>query len=50
MLYKVQTWNDQTKSTHYHEVVDAIDAEDAEQYIKSLYPTEKILAIILYDR
>ena len=45
-MYQVQTWNKRTNATAYHDVPDAIDAYDAEQIIKHMYPEEKVLAII----
>jgi len=41
--YTVITWNDDLHQTQYHDVMDAIDHEDAEQVIKDLYPNETIL-------
>lgn len=46
-MYQVQTWNKRTNATVYHDVPDAIDAYDAEQIIKHMYPEEKVLAIII---
>ena len=43
MTYKVVTWDEQHKCTRYHEVVDAIDHEDAEQVVKDLHPEQKVL-------
>jgi len=45
-MYQVQTWDDENKCTRYHDVTDGISVEDAEEYIKHLYPNEKLLAII----
>ena len=47
-MYSVETWDEQLHCTRYHDVTDAIDYEDAEQYIKHLYPCEKVLAVIRY--
>ena len=47
-MFKVETWNEQTKCVCYHEVVDAIDYEDAEQVVTGLHPEQKILAVIKY--
>ena len=44
--YTVETWDDTYKCVRYHEVVDAIDYEDAEQVVKGLYPQERILGTI----
>ena len=43
MVYNVITWDEQHKCTRYHEVVDAIDHEDAEQVVKDLHPEQKVL-------
>jgi len=43
MTYQVITWDEQYKCTRYHQVVDAIDYEDAEQVIKHLHPEQRIL-------
>lgn len=45
-MYQVQTWDDKNKCTRYHDVTDAIDYNDAEDYIRHLYPEERVLAII----
>ena len=42
-MYKVVTWDEENKCTRYHDVVDAIDHEDAEQVIKHLHPEQKVL-------
>lgn len=47
-MYTVETWNCQDHCTRYHEVTDAIDYDDAECYIKHLYPSEQVIAIIRY--
>lgn len=45
MTYKVVTWDDQHHCTRYHEVVDAIDYEDAEDVVKHLHPEQKVLGV-----
>lgn len=47
-MYSVETWDEQFHCTRYHDVTDAIDYEDAEQYIRHLYPNERVLAVIRY--
>jgi hypothetical protein len=46
MVFKVQTWDEQNQCTRYHEVVDAIDFDDAESVIQGLHPEQKVLAVI----
>ena len=46
MTYSVQTWDEQHKCTRYHEVVDAIDYEDAAQVISGLHPDQKVLSVV----
>jgi len=43
MIYQVITWDEQHNCTRYHEVVDAIDYDDAEQVIKHQFPYERLL-------
>lgn len=45
MTYKVVTWDDTNKCTHYREVADAIDCDDATQVVKGMYPNEKVLGV-----
>jgi len=45
MTYKVITWNEENKCTHYREVVDAIDCDDAQQVVQGMYPNEKVLGV-----
>ncbi len=45
MTYKVVTWDDTNKCTHYREVVDAIDCDDATQVVQGMYPNEKVLGV-----
>lgn len=47
-MYTVQTWDENHKCSRYHDVTDAIDYDDAEGYIKHMYPYEKVIAIIKY--
>ena len=42
MTYKVVTWDSQHNCTRYHEVVDAIDYDDAEDVVKHLHPEQKV--------
>ena len=44
-MYKVITWDEQNKCTHYREVVDAIDCDDATQVVQGMYPNEKVLGV-----
>ena len=46
-MYSVETWDEQLHCTRYHDVTDAIDYE-AEDYIKHMYPNERVLAVIRY--
>ena len=43
MVYTVITWDQQHNCTRYHEVVDAIDYDDAEDVVKHLHPEQKVL-------
>ena len=45
MTYNVITWDEEHHCTRYHEVVDAIDYEDAEDVVKGLHPTQKVLGV-----
>lgn len=45
-IYSVQTWDEEHNCTRYHEVIDAIDYEDAEQVIRHLHPEQKCLAVV----
>lgn len=42
-MYTVITWDEEHHCTRYHEVVDAIDYDDAEQVIKHQFPYERLL-------
>jgi hypothetical protein len=44
-MFTVITWDEQTKKTHYHELMDAIDFDDAEHVIKEQYPDHKLLSV-----
>jgi len=44
-MYTVQTWDDQHKCVRYHSVVDAIDYEDAAQYVQDLNPEQNVIAV-----
>lgn len=46
MTYSVETWDDDHHCVRYHEIVHAIDYEDAEQIVKDLHPDQKILSVI----
>ena len=45
-MFVVQTWDEQHNCSKFHDVVDAIDYEDAEQVVKGLHPEQKILSVI----
>ena len=47
MVYTVITWDHEHNCTRYHEVVDAIDYDDAEDVIKGLHPEQKVLGVTL---
>lgn len=47
-MYSVQTWDEQNKMVRYRDVTDAIDYEDASDYITHLYPNEKVIAVVRY--
>ena len=47
-MYSVQTWDEDNKQVRYRDVTDAIDYEDAEDYITHLYPNEKVIAVVRY--
>ena len=44
-MYTVITYDNELHCTRYHEVVDAIDYDDAEQVVKGLYPNERLMGI-----
>ena len=44
-MFTVITWDEQTKKTYYHELIDAIDFDDAEHVIKQQYPDHKLLSV-----
>ena len=44
-MYTVVTWDEQQKCTRQHEVVDAIDCDDAQQVVQGMYPNEKVLGV-----
>ena len=44
-MYTVITYDNDHNCTRYHEVVDAIDYDDAEQVVKGLYPNERLMGI-----
>lgn len=46
MSYTVETWDQDHHCVRYHEVVDAIDFEDAESVVRGMHPEQKILATI----
>jgi hypothetical protein len=46
MTYIVQTWDKEQWVTINHNVPDAIDYEDAEDYIQRLYPDQKVISVI----
>lgn len=45
-VYEVQTWDDSTKCVKYHSVEDAIDYEDARDFIAHLHPQQKVIAVV----
>jgi len=44
--YEVQTWDDQHKCVRYHSVYDAIDYEDARDFVAGLHPEQKVISVI----
>ena len=44
-MYTVITWDEQHKCTRYHEVVDAIDYDDAQHVVEGLHPDQKVMGI-----
>jgi len=44
-MFTVITYDNEHKCTHYHEVADAIDYDDAEQVVKDSHPNERLLGI-----
>jgi hypothetical protein len=46
MSYEVQTWDEERKCVRYHSVVDAIDYEDARDFIQGMHPEQKVLAVV----
>jgi len=46
MTYEVQTWDDQHKCVRYHSVVDAIDYDDARDFIRGLHPEQNVISVI----
>jgi len=46
MGYEVQTWNQENHCVNYHLVKDAIDYEDACDFITNLYPDQKVISVI----
>lgn len=46
MRFEVQTWDSEEYCVNYHTVPDAIDYEDAHDYIQRLYPDQKIISVI----
>lgn len=44
-MFTVITYDDEHKCTRYHEVVDAIDYDDAEQVVKHQHPEQRLLGI-----
>ena len=44
-MFTVITRDEQTKKTYYHELIDAIDFDDAEHVIKEQYPNQKLLGV-----
>ena len=44
-MFTVITYDNDHNCTRYHEVVDAIDYDDAEQVVKGLYPNERLMGI-----
>jgi len=45
-MYTVQTWDEEHKCVRYHSVVDAIDYEDARDFIAGMHPEQKVLAVV----
>ena len=46
MSYEVQTWDDQHKCVRFHSVYDAIDYEDAHDFVTGLHPEQKVISVI----
>ena len=46
MTYEVQAWDDQQKCVFYYSVEDAIDYEDARDFIAHLHPQQKVIAVV----
>lgn len=46
-VYVVQTWDDTINCVRDHEVVDAIDCDDAEQVIRGMHPEQKVLSVVI---
>ena len=46
MAFEVQTWDEQHHCVRYHSVVDAIDYEDAHDFVQSLHPDQKVISVI----
>ena len=44
-MFTVITYDNDHNCTRYHQVVDAIDYDDAEQVVKGLYPNERLMGI-----
>ena len=45
-MYTVQTWDEEYHMVRYHEVVDAIDYEDAAQVVGDLNPDQKVISVV----
>lgn len=46
-VYVVQTWDDTINCVRDHEVVDAIDCDDAEQVVSGMHPDQKVLSVVI---
>jgi len=46
LSYEVQTWDDQHKCVRFHSVYDAIDYEDARDFVTGLHPEQKVISVI----
>ena len=44
-MFTVITYDNERHCTRYHEVQDATTYDDAEQIVKGMYPSERLLGI-----
>ena len=46
MSYEVQTWDEDNHCVNYHLVEDAIDYENARDFVMDLHPDQKVISVI----